>query len=132
MSQLTDKLGFYFLIYQRASVNSTLFKCNIDGSDKPTYFTEQEILNFCNQEGYDGEVENKLKNSFDTASIYLWDVENRIVRRLSPGYNFENLRLERLNLKNFKNPVREEKTPQIYVNNNYLNIDGKGTLKITH
>ena len=96
MSELTDKLGFYFLIFQRASVNSTLLRCYMDGNDKAVYYKDQELLDFCNQAGFDKDVEMRMKDCLDTTSIYLWDVEGRVIKRLSPGYNFENLKLELL------------------------------------
>ena len=124
MSDLTDKLGFYFLVFQRASINSTFLKCYIDGDTKPVFYTDQELLDFCNQVGYDGQTEAKLKNCLDTTSIYLWDIEERTIKRLSPNYNFENSKLE--SLKNAKLGKKENNI----IENPYINCTENGEIKL--
>lgn len=128
MNELTDKLGFYFLVFQRASVNSTLLRCYIDGNDKAVYYKDEELLNFCNQAGFDKEVEMKLKDAFSTASMFLWDVENRKVKRLSPMTDLQSANKELFDYRNSigKNPS------EITVENPYkdfVDFDKNGVFK---
>ena len=82
MSDLTDKLGFYFVVFQR-TLKGDYIKCWIDGNEDFELYTRAELINFCNILGLDIETEIKLKKAFDETSIFLWDVEERKVKRLS-------------------------------------------------
>ena len=82
MSELTDKLGFYFLVFQR-TLNPDIIKCWIDGDERYELYKRDEVLNLCNALGYDMEVDVALRSAFDETSFWLWDVEDRKVRRLS-------------------------------------------------
>lgn len=85
MSDLTDKLGFYYVVFQRM-MDDNYIKCWIDGNEDYEIYTQEELLNFCNILGIDSEMTVRLKNAFCETSIFLWDVEDRKVRRLSPSY----------------------------------------------
>lgn len=82
MSDLTDKLGFYFVVFQR-TLKGDYIKCWIDGNEDFELYTRAELIGFCNILGLDIETEINLKKAFDETSIFLWDVEGRKVKRLS-------------------------------------------------
>lgn len=81
MSDLTDKLGFYYVVFQRM-MDDNYIKCWIDGNEDYEIYTQEELLNFCNILGIDSEMTVRLKNAFCETSIFLWDVEERKVKRL--------------------------------------------------
>lgn len=120
-TSLVEKLGFYFVVFQ-PSLKPGQLRCWIDGNESYELYTEDDLLRFCNINGIDQEVERDLKTAFSQTSLWLWDIENRKIKRLSSTYEIPKKEF-------FKDAVGSvEKKPRL--GNDYANIDNDGVLRI--
>ena len=79
-TEITEDVGFYFAIFQR-DMSGNLVKCWLDGSEDWMYFTNEEFIQKAHQANYD--VSAALSDALQTFSLYIWDVDNGKVERLS-------------------------------------------------
>ena len=112
MNNLSEKIGFYYLIFQR-TLNDNYLKCWMDGEEDWNLYTKDQILSFCNSNGLDYEMTQKLKFAFDDTSFWLWDVDGRSIRRLSSLYETPT--------KNIFDAIKEKKK---IINNEFIEYDG--------
>lgn len=87
---LAEELGFYYVVMQR-SLSNYYINCWIDGSETSDFYTKEELLNFVKKSPKFYELSTALQDVFNETSIFLWDVENNIIRRVSPTADSENL-----------------------------------------
>ena len=78
---LTDVLGFYFMVFQR-TLSGKFVKCFIDGDPDYTYLEVDSLLDMTRKKGYNP-LTNQLRDCLDTTSMYVWDVSNNTIQRLS-------------------------------------------------
>lgn len=89
---LSAVLGFYYVIFQQYS--DTYVKCWIDGSENWNLFEVEKFLDFSQKDGLDYETLIKLKDCLTESSVFLWSVDNKTIRRLSPSFEQESLTQE--------------------------------------
>jgi hypothetical protein len=77
LEEIYDRLGFWYLVYQPNPSKENL-RAWLDGSDYSSYYSFEEILALAPLQ-----VKTDLKTSFNDYSVFLWDVANFKITRLS-------------------------------------------------
>lgn len=83
--RLSEVLGFFFMVYQK-DPRKTYVTCWLDGDDEPEYYTEKDIIGFATKLENDYKTVSRLKDTFTETSFFMWDVDNKKIKRLSAGY----------------------------------------------
>lgn len=120
-TSLVEKLGFYFVVFQ-PSLKPGQLRCWIDGNESYELYTEDDLLRFCNMNGIDQDVERDLKIAFSQTSFWLWDVENRKIKRLSSSYEIPQRNF-------FKEAIASKENTKVF-ESDYLNLYKDGVLEI--
>lgn len=79
---LTEILGFYFMVFQH-DPRSSYVKCFFDGETQARYYKMDEIIEFGNKKGFEPKLTTSFKNAFSMTGLFLWDVENKKIKKLS-------------------------------------------------
>ena len=121
-SELTDKLGFYYVVFQ-PTLDDDIIKCWIDGDESFELYSPKELIKFCNILGIDQDVERALKEAFGQTSFWLWDVGERKVRRLSSTYETPTKYI----FEPVKGLARDRRN---LVDSRYVNFNKDGTVQV--
>ncbi len=81
---LAEELGFYYVVMQR-SLSGVYINCWIDGSDTSEFFTKEELLGFAKKSPNPYSLSLAFQNVFNETSVFLWDVENNTINRVTPS-----------------------------------------------
>lgn len=84
--QLSNELGFYYVVMQR-TLQGHYINCWIDGSDYPEYYTYEELVDLAKKSLHPSRVILGLNQVLNETSIFIWDVDNEIVSRVSATSN---------------------------------------------
>ena len=87
---LAEELGFYYVVMQR-SLSGVYINCWIDGSDTSEFFTKEELLGFAKKSSNPYSLSLALQNVFNETSVFLWDVENNTINRVTPSAEISDL-----------------------------------------
>lgn len=107
VDNVTNVLGFSFLIFQRGL--GTFIKCWFNGSQDWSFFSKEELIGFASKIECSYEFKIKLLDCLSTYSIFLWDVENESIRRLSANFEPGKLRITSDDLEKFVNSNSDDK-----------------------
>ena len=125
--QLSDELGFYYVIMQR-SLHGQYINCWIDGSDYPEYYTYEELVELARKSSNSNRVLAELRKVINETSMFIWDVDNETISYDFAGTDTPNLSQDLQNSFN-----REMKNKQYSKSSAFTNVtfqNNQITLKI--
>lgn len=76
----SELLGYCYIMFQ--TTFSNYVKCWIDGSENYTYLTLEKFYELFDTSKSPINLKAKAKKCLNTTSIYFWDVDNEIIKRL--------------------------------------------------
>lgn len=85
----SELLGYYFIMFQ--TTNSNFVKCWIDGSENYTYKTLDEFFKLFDTSKSPKNLKLTAQHYLNTTSIYLWDIDNENIKRVTPVYEESNI-----------------------------------------
>lgn len=74
-----EDIGYNYIVFQRY-INDYI-KCYLDGNVNYTFFEKTQFYNLAEKSG-GVELANAIRKAMSTTGIFLWDIENRRIRRL--------------------------------------------------
>lgn len=80
---LTDTLGFFFVVFQR-TLSGNYVKCFIDGDSDYTFIEIDTLVEMTQKKGYNP-IMNQILDCLNTTGMYIWDVYHNTIQRLSPS-----------------------------------------------
>lgn len=87
--KLAEDLGLYFILFHKW-VNGYV-KCWLNGSDQPKIYSSDEFIALSQKSGLNYKLRLKIQDCLTESSIFLWDVENDIIKPLTPQQADSNL-----------------------------------------
>lgn len=77
----SELLGYFFIIFQ--TTLSRYVRCWIDGSENYTFITLEKFKEFFDTSESPSELKNFALQCLDTTSMFYWDVDNEIIKRVT-------------------------------------------------
>lgn len=114
--EITNDLGFYFIIFQRTLYPNYL-QCWIDGDSDYNFYTSEELIDFAKRSSYPA-VTSSLYYAFDETGMFMWDVEAGVVRRLHASTEPSSLLQDLLKMKDLQDNQSQDPFNLIRVSNN--------------
>ena len=74
-----EDIGYSYIVFQQ-HINGYI-KCLLDGNKEYTFFDKNKFYDLAERSG-GVELSNAIRKAMSTTGIFLWDVENRRLKRL--------------------------------------------------
>lgn len=87
--KLAEDLGLYFILFHKWY--SGYVKCWLNGSDQAKLYSTDEFIALSQKSGLNYKLRLKIQDCLTESSIFLWDVENDVIKPLTPQQAESNL-----------------------------------------
>lgn len=74
-----EDIGYSYIVFQHHITD--YIKCYLDGNEDYTFFDKIKFYDLAEKSG-GTELANAIRKAMSTTGIFLWDVENRRIKRL--------------------------------------------------
>lgn len=125
--QVSEEIGFYYVVMQK-TLSGQYINCWIDGSDTPEYYTYDELVELAMKSSNPDKVLSGLNKVMSEASLFVWDVDNDAVSRVSASSSSYNLASDLQDSFNREMINKQSNNSLSFTNVNFTN--GRITLKI--
>lgn len=115
-------LGYYLIIFQTTFTGYV--RCWLDGNENYTYMSEQDFLGLFAKVNADFNLLLAAKDAITTSSIYLWNIPDKRITRLSNRYERESV-AETISKMNPIKLEKQHKVREISIFKNFLKRDKK-------